>query len=184
MACMRPWYRIRSLHPSLTPIPVNVIDPRLDIWVASSDSYRFYLLDKLSTASRWGRHSRVPVCLYRKDKKKWKGNKNNCNAWMFLPVEGHAARVKPTRFIDCCRLSVIVIDVLCRLLCVWMTASQLLARDRSVVDIMTAWKFFPKTRLDSSIRTAMFVQNRFSRWNLLTQIYVCERWLTVLTSSV
>ena len=72
-----------SLSFSLSLNPVYVIDPRLDIWVASSDSYRFYLLGKPSTASRWGRHSRVQVCFWEKKKK--------CNALMSLPYKNQAA---------------------------------------------------------------------------------------------
>lgn len=80
-ACAGPDHDIEcALPPPLSLNPVCVIDPRLDIWVASSDSYRFYLLDKPSTASRWGRHSRVQVCFWKK-----------CNALMSLPYKSHAA---------------------------------------------------------------------------------------------
>lgn len=86
--CLCVYVSVHGLHASAKPdhdidsalSPVSVIDPRLDIGVASSDSYRFYLLDKPSTVSRWRRNSRVQACTWKKKAKK-------SNALMFLPYE-------------------------------------------------------------------------------------------------
>lgn len=61
-------------------------------------------------------------------------------------------RLLPIMHRHCC----VVLSPLCV-----NSSKSLLAWDGSVVDIMTAWNFFLKTRLDSSIRTVMCAQNWF-----------------------